>query len=94
MSALINPPVLCTSISLPKRSKSGKKGAEIGEWNSETNGSLVLVPFGVREKMVPVGESLRVPQHFQGSQISRYGLIPMEEAWVILSSSFEQSFLT
>jgi hypothetical protein len=38
MSTLINLPVLCTSISLPKRLKSGKKSAEIKEWDSETNG--------------------------------------------------------
>jgi hypothetical protein len=47
MSTLINLLVLCASISLPKRLKSGKKSAEIEEWNSETNGSLVVVPFGI-----------------------------------------------
>jgi hypothetical protein len=41
MLALINLPVLCASIFLPKRSKSGKNGAEIEKWNSETNGSHV-----------------------------------------------------
>ncbi len=38
MSTLINLPVLCASISLPKRLKSGKKSAEIKEWDSELAG--------------------------------------------------------
>jgi hypothetical protein len=38
MSTLINLPVLCGSISLPKRLKNGKESAEIEEWDSETNG--------------------------------------------------------
>jgi hypothetical protein len=33
------------SISLPKRLKKGKKSAVIEEWNSETNGSLLVVSF-------------------------------------------------
>jgi hypothetical protein len=37
MSTLMSLPVLCASISLPKRLKSGKKGAEIEEWDSKTN---------------------------------------------------------
>ena len=54
MSIVINLPALCASISLPKRLKSGKRSAEIEEWNCETNGSLVVVPFGTWEKMVPI----------------------------------------
>jgi hypothetical protein len=42
MSTLMNPPALCASIFLPKRSKSGKKSAEIEEWSSETNPGLVV----------------------------------------------------
>jgi hypothetical protein len=32
---------------LPKKLKSGKKSEEIEEWNSETNGSLAVAPFGI-----------------------------------------------
>jgi hypothetical protein len=57
MSTLINLPVLCASISLPKKLKSGKRSAEIIEWISKTNGSLVVVSFVTCKKWCRSGIS-------------------------------------
>jgi len=94
MSTLINIPVLCASISLAKRLKSGKTTAEIEEWNCETNGSLVVVPFGTWEKMVPIWDRFSCTSAFPSLTELQIWFNSLEEAavyvgvviWTVISN--------
>jgi hypothetical protein len=74
---------------LPKRLKSGKKSAEIEEWDSETNGPLIVIPFGTCEKIVPVEDSPNVPLSISEAHRIADKTYPWKRTLSILRSSFE-----